>query len=77
MEVGGGSRESGRVYLWLIRIRVWQKPTQYCNYTSVYNKFFFKKNKDEKKVHIKKIFKKTSELYHKIRLGKENNTLAT
>ena len=30
-EVGGRSeREGTYVYLWLIRVAVWQKPTQYC-----------------------------------------------
>ena len=26
----GGSRERGRVCLWLIHFDVWQKPAQYC-----------------------------------------------
>ena len=31
-EVGGGFRKEGRyVYLWLIHVDVWQKPTQHCN----------------------------------------------
>ena len=30
-EVGGGfQREGTCVYLWLIRVVEWQKPTQYC-----------------------------------------------
>ena len=30
-EVGGGfQREGTRVYLWLIPVVEWQKPTQYC-----------------------------------------------
>ena len=35
----GGSlkREGACVYLWLIRLVVWQKATQYCNYPSVKN----------------------------------------
>ena len=27
---GGSSREDIHVYLWLIHVIVWQKPTQYC-----------------------------------------------
>ena len=31
-EVGGGFRKEGiYVYLWLIHVDVWQKPTQHCN----------------------------------------------
>ena len=33
-QVGGGrrfKRKGTHVYLWLIHIDVWQKPTQYCN----------------------------------------------
>jgi len=31
-EVGGGFRKEGTyVYLWLIYVDVWQKPTQHCN----------------------------------------------
>ena len=30
-EVGGGfKREKMHVYLWLIHVDIWQKPTQYC-----------------------------------------------
>ena len=30
-EVGGGFRKEGTcVYLWLMHVDVWQKPTQYC-----------------------------------------------
>ena len=30
-EIGGGlQREGTYVYLWLIHVDVWQKPTQYC-----------------------------------------------
>ena len=29
-ELGGGSREGGHIYLWLIHVAVWQRPTQYC-----------------------------------------------
>ena len=28
--VGGGRREGTYVYLWLIHVDIWQKPTQYC-----------------------------------------------
>ena len=31
-------REGTYVYLWLIHVDVWQKPTQYCNYASIKNK---------------------------------------
>ena len=31
-------REGTYVYLWLIHVDVWQKPTQYCNYPSTENK---------------------------------------
>ena len=38
-EVGGRlKREWTYVYLWLIRVDVWQKPTQHCNYPSIKNK---------------------------------------
>ena len=36
-------RERTYVYLWLIHVDVWQKPTQYCNYPSIKNKL--RKNK--------------------------------
>ena len=30
-EVGGGSKREGTyVYIWLIHVDAWQKPTQYC-----------------------------------------------
>ena len=32
-------REGIYVFLWLIHVDVWQKPTQYCNYASIKNKF--------------------------------------
>ena len=35
----GGGREGTYVYLRLMHIDVWQKPTQYCNYPSIKNKF--------------------------------------
>ena len=38
-EVTGRLRREGTyVYLWLIHVDVWQKPTQYCNYLSIKNK---------------------------------------
>ena len=33
-----GGREATYVYLQLIWVDVWQKPTQYCNYPSIKNK---------------------------------------
>ena len=37
--VGGRlKREETYVYLWLIHVDVWQKPKQYCNYSSIKNK---------------------------------------
>ena len=33
-EVGVG-REGTYIYLWLIHVDVWQKPTQYCSYPSI------------------------------------------
>ena len=29
-EMGGEFRTEGHVYLWLIRVDVWQRPTEYC-----------------------------------------------
>ena len=38
-EVGGKfKREGTYIYLWLIHVDVWQKPTQYCNYPPIKNK---------------------------------------
>ena len=38
-EVGGRfKREGTYIYLWLIHVEVWQKPTQYCNYPTLKNK---------------------------------------
>ena len=28
-------KEGTQVYLWVIHVDVWQKPTQYCNYSSI------------------------------------------
>ena len=45
-EVGGRSKKDGTyVYLWLIHVDVWQKPTQYCKTIIIQlqiNNFFFK-----------------------------------
>jgi len=38
-------REGTYVSVWLIRVDVWQKPTQYCNYPSIKNKSIFKKRR--------------------------------
>ena len=40
-------REGTYVYLWLVHVDLWQKPTQYCKaiiFQSKINNFFFKKN---------------------------------
>ena len=38
-EIGGKSKREGTyVYLWLIPVDVWQKPTQYCNYLQLKEK---------------------------------------
>ena len=35
-EVGGCSGRWGtHVYLWLIHVDVWQKPSQYCSYSPI------------------------------------------
>ena len=44
-------REGTYVYLWLIHVDVWQKPSQYCNYPLI-------KNKTEKSIIRKKCVKK-------------------
>ena len=33
----GLKREETYVYVWLIHVDVWQKPTQYSNYPSIKN----------------------------------------
>ena len=46
---GRFKREGTYVYLWLIHVGVWQRPTQYCNYPLIKNKrrvFFFLSFKD-------------------------------
>ena len=49
-EVGGKfKREGTYVYLWLIHVDVWQKPTHYCKAITLQlkiNKFKFKKKKE-------------------------------
>ena len=50
-EEGGREREGTWVYLWLICVDVWQRPTQYCNEVILQlkkKKLFFnlKKNKN-------------------------------
>ena len=51
-EVGGRfEREVTFVYLWLIHVDVWQKPTQYCNYPPIkINKILKIKKTKKKKV---------------------------
>jgi len=39
----GGSRGRGHVYLWLTRVDVWQKPTQYCKAIILQLEINFKK----------------------------------
>jgi len=34
-EVGEGFRIRGDMYLWLIHVDVWQKPSPYCNYRPI------------------------------------------
>ena len=45
--VSGGRFKKTYMYLWLIHIVVWQKPTQYCKAITLQlnNKFFQKKKK--------------------------------
>ena len=43
--VGSGRKfqeEGDILYLWLIHVNIWQKPTQYCKYPLIKNKYFFK-----------------------------------
>ena len=46
---GGGRFKMERtcVYLWLIHVHVWQKPTQYCKATILQLKINFKKSERE------------------------------
>ena len=47
-EVGGRSKKDWTyVYLWLIHVDVWQKPTQYCKGTILQSKINFKKSERE------------------------------
>ena len=45
-----GGREGTYVYLWLIHVDVWQKPTQYCNYPPIKNRIKFLKMKEKQKI---------------------------
>ena len=45
-ERGRLKKEGTYVYLWLIHVDVWQKPTQYCNYPSINKKSKKKKKKE-------------------------------
>ena len=36
-EVKGRFNRETYIYLWLIHVDVWQKPTQYCNYPPIRN----------------------------------------
>ena len=48
-EVGGRTERKGTyVYLWLIHVYVWQKPTQCCKAPILQLKINFKKKKQEK-----------------------------
>ena len=52
-EMGGGKevqREETYVYLWLIHVNVWQKPTQYYNHPPITNKERINAGKAETKV---------------------------
>ena len=67
-EVGGGFRKEGTyVYLWLIYVDVWQKPTQHCNTIILQikkNNFF-----------LKSLLKLTEKIYLGINLTKEAKEL--
>ena len=44
-EVGRGFKKEGKcVYLWLIYVDVWERPTQCCNYSSIKTKQIKKEN---------------------------------
>ena len=51
-EAGRYHREGKYVYLWLIHVDVWQKPTQYYKPIILQLKIFFKKLKEKIVVHI-------------------------
>ena len=42
-------REGTYVYLWLIHVGVWQKPTQYCNCPSVKNKWIKREKRERQR----------------------------
>jgi len=46
---GRYKREETYIYLWLIHVDIWQKPSQYCNYLLIKNKNF--KNDKKSKVY--------------------------
>ena len=49
-EVGEGFKEPETyVYLWLIHVDVWQKPSQYCKVIIIYLKHTHTQKKKEKK----------------------------
>ena len=52
---GKFQREGTYVYLWLIHIAVWQKPTQHCK-TIIFQFKMKKKKKKENKLFIDQIF---------------------
>lgn len=57
-------REGTQVYLWLIRVDVWQKPVQYCRAIILQwniNKFNYYKNKQKNSQNIKTIMTPFSE----------------
>ena len=57
-EVGGRVKKKGTyVYLWLIHVDIWQKPTQYFNHLSIKNNFF-KKNMLLRRYYLHKDLKK-------------------
>ena len=52
-EVGGGyKREGTYVYLWLIHVDAWQKPTQYCK--AIVLQLKINKKEKQKKNHYRK-----------------------
>ena len=55
--MGGGREVQGRetyVYLWLIHVDVWQKPTQYCKAIIVQLKINLKSKSKKKNKNFKK-----------------------
>ena len=53
--VGGGRFKKTYIYLWLIHIVVWQKPTQYCKAIILQLKINFKTEKLTRLTIIKEI----------------------